>query len=203
MAGGRAIAAIVEGKDSTVHQRFSAHGCGLEGFQITAAVASRFVEVDLSFNDVSTVDSLGPSFLRSLVVVGNRLVKPPCFRVEMPKLVKLNLSFNNIEAVPPPEALAMLPNLRMLGMQNCMIRTLSGAGGACALASLQNLASLDLSYNLLSSVADMQGLTCLQRLQELDVGCNELCAQEGYDEGASPRMLHVPGLLVAHCLDSV
>lgn len=197
MAGGLALYSAVEKKGSTPHQRLLAHGCGLEGVQVTAAVSSRFVELDLSFNELASVDSLAPNCLRSIVLAGNQLLKPPCFKVEMPKLVKLDISFNDVKALPSPEAIAMMPNLRVLGLQNCMIKTLSGTGeaaGACSLSGLNNLASLDLSYNLLSSVSEMRNLTCLQRLQELDVGCNELCAQDGYEEGIKALRMKISTL---------
>ena len=195
MAGGYALSAAVEKSGDTPHQRLLAHGCGLEGVQVTAAVSSRFVELDLSFNELSSVDSLAPNCLRSIVLAGNRLQKPPCFKVEMPKLVKLDVSFNEVKTLPSPEAIGTMPNLRVLGLQNCMIQTLAGSisssAVSCSLSGLNNLAVLDLSYNLLSNVSEMANLTCLQRLQELDVGCNELCAQEGYEEGIKALRMKV------------
>uniref|UniRef100_A0A6T8J270 Uncharacterized protein n=1 Tax=Hemiselmis andersenii TaxID=464988 RepID=A0A6T8J270_HEMAN len=190
-----ALTSLLASKGESSHQRIALSGCGLSSLMWCGPAAGRFVELDVSFNDISSVDRIwtpimpededAPKphcWLRSLVLAGNQLTRFPCFATELPKLVKLDLSFNEIAALPTEEALANLSNLRSLGLQNCMLKSTSAPNGGCCLAPLQNLAALDLSFNLLADLKDMAGLTVLQRLQELDVGCNELCAIEGYDD---------------------
>eukprot|EP00960_Hanusia_phi_P052398 761430-Hanusia_phi.AAC.1 len=102
----------------------------------------------------------------------------------MPRLVCLDVSFNEITALPAAGELRAMSSLRSLRMQNCMLSSLA-AEGQFQLAPLVNLQVLDLSFNLLSDPSELLFLTQLQRLTELGITGNEWCEHADYEASCS------------------
>jgi hypothetical protein len=181
----RAVDAVLALCSPGAAQRVALSGCGLDRVQIGPVLVGSTVELDLSWNPLSEIDSLASHYLRALDASGCRLTRIPRFRHGFNKLVSLNLSFNDLGRLPAAGDVALLSNLRCLGLQNCMLTSLAesgdgAAGCGSALAALRHLRVLDLSFNLLADPAELLLLTHLQRLDVLDVGCNEMCVHPDY-----------------------
>ncbi|EKX35620.1 hypothetical protein GUITHDRAFT_146357 [Guillardia theta CCMP2712] len=177
--------AIAARDQSLPLERVSLRGLDMEDFQFGQQLASRVVDLDMSSNLFTSLHRLALSWIRGLDLSGCRLHALPLLSDQtMPKLVCLNVSFNEIRALPSAEDMRALSSLRSLKMQNCMLNSLV-SGQEFQLEPLVNLQILDVSFNLLSLPSELLALTKLQRLAELGIAGNEWCVHAEYEETCS------------------
>eukprot|EP00939_MAST-03C_sp_MAST-3C-sp1_P004570 g4570.t1 len=164
-------------------------------FLLTSEIVERLVHIDCSASAVTSIAFVPTSessfrcWARSVVASRNRITGQSLSSAlrTMPKLLRLDLSENDLDGTLEPGTFRGATNIMWLSMRSCKLRTDSLE----ALRSLPSATHLDLGGNLIDHVdKTIDALCVLKKMTWLNLSGNPLLLGAARDEDTLVCLLH-------------